>query len=524
MHSAEIVFLLLCVVAALVVAARKLSLPYPVLLVLGGLALGFAPQLPDVHLQPDLIFYFFLPPLIYPAALLTSWRDFRRNSPLIVLLATGLVLATTCGVAWIAHHFVPELPWLSAFALGALVSPTDTVAATTVVRRLGVPHRIEAILEGESLVNDATGLVTLQLAVAAVMTGRFSFAHAAVEFLLVSAGGIVIGLAIALLNRAIQRRLDEAPVQITISLLTPFAAYLAAEQLHVSGVLATVSAGMFVGWHSPVTLTARVRLQATAFWEMIAFLLNGIIFILIGLQLPRLLDALHGTPITQLVGYGLAVSGAVVGVRIVWVLCATSAARLIVPNARGFAPPFRQTLLIAWAGMRGVISLAAAFALPFALPNGAPFPGRDYILFLTFAVIFVTLVLQGLTLRFVIRRLRITGQGTRRDEERRARIEANNAALEFIDCMVEEQRVSASTATRLRTEYEERLKQLSASAKPAGAGDAHEAISFRQLQRKALRVERNTIIRLRNELVINDDALRRIQHDLDLAEAQLAGE
>lgn len=525
MHAAENVCILLCIVAALVIVARKLALPYPVVLVIAGLVLGFTPGPPAViRLLPDVFFFFVLPPLIYPAALVTSWRDFRRNLPIILLLATGLVIATMFAVAWVAHHFIPVLPWASALALGAIVSPTDTIAATTVIRRLAVPQRIEAILEGESLVNDATGLVALQFAVAAVMTGRFSAGEATLQFLFASIGGVGVGLIVGVLNRWLQRHLDDPPVQITISLLTPFAAYLSAERFHFSGVLAAVAAGMFVGWHSPVTISARTRLQANAFWEMVVFLLNGFVFIVIGLQLPEILGTLRGVAFSTLAGYALAVCAAVMGVRVGWALIGTSLARVMPPFA-GLIPPPRHVFLIAWAGMRGVISLAAAFALPLALPNGEPFPGRDYILFLTFCVIFVTLVLQGLTLPLAIRALRIRDDGLLNEEERRARLEANTAALEFIDRAIAEEGVAPAVAERLRAEYDDRLAELRSCAENdenRGGGIATGA--YQDLQREALRVERETIVRLRNELVINDEALRRIQRDLDLAEARLAGD
>ncbi|MFL6584335.1 MAG: Na+/H+ antiporter [Chthoniobacterales bacterium] len=525
MHAAENICILLCVVAGLVIVARKFALPYPVVLVTAGLILGFTPGPPAaVRLVPEVFFFFVLPPLIYPAALVTSWRDFRRNLPIILLLATGLVVTTMFVVALVAHHFIPALPWGSALALGAIVSPTDTIAATTVIRRLAVPHRIEAILEGESLVNDATGLVALQFAVVAVMTGGFSLANATLQFVLVSLGGTAVGLVVGFGNRWLQRHLDDPPVQITVSLLTPFAAYLSAERLHVSGVLAAVAAGMFVGWHSPVTLSARTRLQASAFWEMIVFLLNGFIFIVIGLQLPEILGTLHGIAPSALAGYAAAVCGAVIGVRVGWALLGTSFARVI-PVFSGFIPPGRHVFLIAWAGMRGVISLAAAFALPLALPDGRPFPGRNYILFLTFCVIFVTLVLQGLTLPLAIRALRIRDDGLLEEEERRARLEANTAALQYLDRAIADG-ASKSIAERLRAEYDDRLEELRACADRSGEdhGGGIAIGEFQHLQQEALRVERQTIVRLRNELVINDEALRRIQRDLDLAEARLAGE
>src|SRR5438477_10189507 len=275
MHQAEIIVLLFALVAILAVLACRVALPYPIVLVIGGLGLSFVPGLPEVKLNPDTVFYFILPALLYPAALFTSWRDFRRNLRPILLLAIGFVLFTTITIAWVAHSIAPSLPWAAAFALGAIVSPPDAIAATSVIRRLSVPTRIEIILEGESLVNDATALVALQFAIAALMTGTFSLSQATLRFVWVATGGIAFGLLVGVVMRWVHRHLDDPPVQITISLLTPFLAYLPAERLHVSGVLATVAAGIFLGWHSPLIVSARYRLQASAFWEMGVFLLNG---------------------------------------------------------------------------------------------------------------------------------------------------------------------------------------------------------------------------------------------------------
>ncbi len=496
MHQAEIIVLLFALVAVLAVLACKVALPYPIVLVIGGLALSFVPRLPEVKLNPDTVFYFILPALLYPAALFTSWRDFRRNLRPILLLAIGLVLVTTVTVAWIAHTILPTLPWAAAFALGAIVSPPDAIAATAILRRLGVPHRIEAILEGESLVNDATALVALQFAIAALVTGTFSLGDAAVRFAWVAAGGIAFGLLVGLVMRWVQSHLDDPPIQITVSLLTPFVAYLPAERLHVSGVLATVAAGIFLGWHSPLIVTPRYRLQAFAFWEMVVFLLNGFVFIVIGLQLPGLLRALNRE--------SLALSRKL--------------------RARYQIPPWQDVAVVGWAGMRGVVSLAAAFALPLALSNGSPFPGRDYILFFAFSVILATLVLQGLTLPYLIRKLGITHDGEADEEERRARLEANKAAIELIEELRANGKFSPDTVGRLRAEYDERVEQLQLCAEnPDDCRGEIATPQYQRLQREALRIERQTIIRLRNERVINDDALRRIQRDLDLAEARLTG-
>src|SRR5437870_7192930 len=374
MHQAEIIVLLFAAVAVVAVVACKLALPYPIVLVISGLALSFVPRLPEVRLNPEIVFYFFLPALLYPAALFTSWRDFRRNLRQILLLAIGLVLVTTVTIAWIAHAIVPALPWAAAFALGAIVSPPDAIAATAIIRRLGVPHRSEAILDGESLVNDATALVALQFAIAALITGTFSPGHAAIRFIWVAAGGVGFGLLVGLAMRWVQSHLDDPPIQITVSLVTPFIAYLPAERLHASGVLATVAAGIFLGWHSPLMISARTRLQAYAFWETIMFLLNGFVFIVIGLQLPGILRTLNRESLTGAVVRAIIICATVILVRFAWVAPAAFLPRLLGSKlrTRDPIPSWRHIVIVSWAGMRGVVSLAAAFALPLALSNGRP--------------------------------------------------------------------------------------------------------------------------------------------------------
>src|SRR6266481_1425920 len=433
MNQAEIICTLLIAVAALAMLAKKVALPYPVLLVIGGLALGFVAGLPGVKLEADVVFLFLLPPLLYPAAVFTSWRDFRANLSSILLLAIGLVLLTTVFVAVVAHALT-GLPWATAFILGAIISPTDAVAATAITDRLRVPRRIVTVLDGESLVNDATALVAYRFAIAAMMSGRFSFSEASVRFVLVALGGTGIGLAVGWLASQLQRRLDDLPVQITISLLTPFAAYIPAERLHVSGVLAVVASGLFLGWRGPQILTARTRLNIYVFWEMAVFLLNGLVFVLIGLQLPRILHASSGHSLKQLVWQGALISLVAVVVRIAWVFTSTNGLRLINLALHREEPyqAWRNAAIVAWTGMRGVVSLAAALAVPLTLSDGSPFPGRDYILFITFCVILATLVLQGLSLPVVIRRLGVVDDGRAKVEERTARLKANEAALAYV--------------------------------------------------------------------------------------------
>ncbi|HZJ13840.1 MAG TPA: Na+/H+ antiporter [Chthoniobacteraceae bacterium] len=524
MNQIELLIGLLIVVAGLAVVAKRIALPYPVLLVVSGLALGFVPGLPSVKLDPEIVFFFLLPPLLYPAALFTSWRDFRADLRPILLLAVGLVLVTTVVVAIVAHAF-GGLPWAAAFALGAIVSPPDAVAATAITTRLRVPRRIITILEGESLVNDATALVAYRFAVAAAMTGSFSIADAGVRFLAVAIAGVVVGLAIGWIASHVQRRMDDPPVQITISLLTPFAAYMTAERLHVSGVLAVVAAGLFLGWRSPQILSSRTRLNAQVFWEMVVFLLNGLVFVLIGLQLPGILERLSGQSLAALLMHGVLLSAAVIVVRILWVFPAAYLPRLLIPSLRlrDPYPGWRNVTVVAWTGMRGVVSLAAALSIPLTLSNGSPFPGRDFILFVTFCIIFATLVLQGLSLPALIRALGVVDDGVAELEERTARTKANEAALAYLNELEGGTEFPPELLDRARAGYHDRLRQLEVCGLCAENGEGRSVPLFERLEQAALTVERRTIIQLRDEYVINDEVLRRIQRDLDLAEARLRG-
>jgi len=523
LNTIEVVLGLLAAVAALGLLSRKVPIPYPVLLVLGGLLLAVIPGLPRARLNPELVFLVFLPPLLYPAAIFMPWRDFRANLRPIMLLAVGLVLFTTIAVGLLAHYFI-GLPLAAGFVLGAIISPPDAIAAAAIAERLRVPRRIVTILEGESLVNDATALVAFRFAVAAVATGTFSLGHAALKFLLVCIGGLAVGLVVGWVSAWIQKRIDDPPIEITISLLTPFASYLPAEQLGASGVLAVVTTGLYHGWRLPEFTTSRTRLQAGPVWQMIEFLLNGFIFLLIGLELPEVLGALKGQSIPRLVWYAAIISLAVIVIRILWVFPATYLPRLLFPRLRERdpAPPWQHVAIIAWTGMRGVVSLAAASALPLTTKNGAPFPGRDLILFLTFVVILATLVVQGLSSPAFIRWLGVEDDGEAEHEEWLARVKANEAALARLEEIGRSEKVDPATLERLRAEYEDRLRQLEAS-RPETVGLPRRLFSsdYERLLSEALKVERGTLIALRDEGVINDETLRRIQRDIDLAEARL---
>jgi CPA1 family monovalent cation:H+ antiporter len=523
----EVMLWLLVAVAALALLARKISVPYPILLVLGGLVLALIPGIPKIRLEPRLIFVLFLPPLLYPAALFTSWRDFRANLRPIILLAVGLVLFTTCSVGWFAHYMLVGLPLAAAFALGAIISPPDAVAATAVLERLQVPQRIVTVVEGESLVNDATALVAYGFAIEALNHGTFSLAQAGVKFIVVSVGGIGFGLLIGWLASHVQRRLDDPPVQVTISLLTPYAAYLPADHAGVSGVLAVVAAGVYLGWRAPEIINSRMRLQAGPVWEMVVFLLNGVVFILIGLQLPEVVGNFPKTvSMSRLCWEAMLISALVIVVRFIWVFVATYLPRLISKKLRERDPypGWRPVVIVAWTGMRGVVSLAAALALPLALADGTAFPGRNTIIFITFVVILVTLVLQGLSLPFLIRWLKVEDGGETEQEERQARLKANQAALARLAELEGNGHFPVDLLQRLRVEYDDRVRQLEA-CQPVSDGPRRLLSSaYEELQQEALRVERQTILQLRNERFINDHALRRIQRDLDLAEARLRRE
>ena len=520
----EVVMGLLAAVAALALLARKLPVPYPILLVIGGLVLALIPGLPRVRLNPELVFIFFLPPLLYPAALFTPWRDFRANLRPISLLAVGLVLFTTAAVGLLAHYFIQDLPLAAGFVLGAIISPPDAIAASAIAERLRVPRRIVTVLEGESLVNDATALVAFRFAVAAVVTGSFSLAHASGQFFIVGVGGIAVGLLVGFLTAWIQKPIDDPPIEITLSLLTPFAAYLPAEQLGVSGVLAVVTVGLYHGWRIPEITSSRTRLQAGPVWEMIEFLLNGFIFLLIGLQLPEVLHRLAGRSIPQLIWYAALISLAVILIRILWVFPATYLPRLLFKSirARDPYPAWQHVAIVAWTGMRGVVSLAAALALPLETQDGSLFPGRDLILFLTFIVILATLVVQGLSLPPIIHWLGVEDDRAAEKEERAARLKANQAALARLDELAESPAANAETIQRLRVEYEDRVRQLEV-CEPDNTDTSPQLFSsdYERLTHETLQVERKTILQLRNERVINDEVLRRIQRDIDLAEARL---
>jgi len=517
----ELILICLVAVALLAIVSRKINVPYPILLTVAGGLLALVPGLPAIHLEPKLVFDLFLPPLLYPAAVYTSWRDFRANLRSILPLAIFLVLLTMTTTACL-FHALTGLPLAVGFVFGALISPPDAVAALAVTKDLKVPRKITVILEGESLVNDATSFISFRFAVAAVLTGTFSLGQASAQFLLVAVGGIVVGLAVGWLATQVQKRMDDPPVQTMFSLLTPYLAYFSGEKLHVSGILAVVIAGIYYGWRAPRVLSGRMRLQAVPVWQMVVFILNGILFILIGLQLPQVIHALPPGSAMSVAKLAVLVFLALVLVRFLWLFVATYLPRLFSKTFRRKNPaPWQQTALIAWTGMRGADSLAGALAIPFLLADGAPFPGRDLILLLTFCVIFGTLIVQGLTLKPLVRWLRIVDDHVTEKEERLARLRANEAALARIEDLGSSGQARPDSVERLRSEYADRIRQLSKDTSHEESLRRLYSKDFQQLACEALDTERETVIGLRNEDTINDEVLRRIQHDIDLAEARL---
>ncbi len=522
-HDALVLLALLTAGAGLLALAPILRLPYPILLVVGGLALGFVPGIPHLTLDPDVVLVAILPPLLYSAAFFTSLRDLRVNMRPLTLLAVGLVLTTTVSVAAVAHTVV-GLSWPVSFVLGAIVAPTDAVAATAIAARLGLPRRLVALIEGESLINDATALVAYRFAIAAVLTGSFSLWNASWHFVLNVVGGIAIGLAVGWVIRQIRRRLDHSPTEIAIALFSGYFAYLPAEAAGVSAVLAAVTVGIYVGWHTPELTNVQTRLQGDAVWEILVFMLNALLFVLVGLQLRPILDGLSGHSTGSLIGYAIVVSSTVIVTRFVWMYPATYVPRFLFPRirARDPYPPWQAPTLLAWAGLRGAVSLAAALAIPLTTDAGDPFPDRQLVVFLAFCVILATLVLQGLTLPLVIRMLGLEDDGIASKEETKARIKAAEAALGRLEQLAAEDWVRDDTAERMRGLYNFRRSRFAARFDDEDDGGIEErSLAYQRLRRELLDAERNAVVSLRRDGRINDEVMNRIQRDLDLEDARL---
>ena len=526
MHNFEIIFLLLTIIAILAVVAEKIKIPYPILLVLAGLAIGLVPGLPQVELMPDVVFLIFLPPLLYSSAWFTSWHDFKAAKRPISLLATGCVLFTTAGVAIAAHYLIPGFTWAEAFVFGAIISPPDAVAATSITKNLGLPRRIITILEGESLVNDASGLIAYKYAVAAVATGSFIFWEAGLQFLLVAGMGIAAGLLTGYVMLKVHKYISGNDiVETSLTLLTPYIAYVLAERFHFSGVLSVVAAGLFLSWKSSELFTHTSRLQAMSVWGVVVFILNGVIFILIGLQLPSILEGISSFSLVAHIFYGVMISVIVMVVRILWVFPGAYVPRWLYPSIRKKEPypNWKLVLITGWTGMRGVVSLAAALALPLVLPSGAPFPGRDMILFLTFSVILFTLLVQGITLPLLIKGMGIESNKNEEVlEEIDARKKLASAAIVHIEENYAFGVLTEEILSQVKNKYEIRFNHLNnfSDLKPEKETDSI-FTQFNKVQKELLDVERDLLSGMRKKGTINDETMRKLEYELDLEEARI---
>jgi monovalent cation/hydrogen antiporter len=513
----------LVAVAGLGALARRLGIPYPIVLVVGGALFGFIPGVPTVKLDPDVVLVVFLPVLIYGAAFFADLGEIRRFLRSITLSSVGLVIATMTAVAFVAHDVI-GMAWAPAFVLGAIISPTDPLAAGLIMRGLDVPRRIVSAVEGEGLFNDATALVAYRVAITAVVAGSFSFGHATVSLIADAAEGIAIGLAVGWIIAEIRKRTPDPQISVTISLVSGYAAFVPANAIGASGVLAAVTTGIYMGLRGPSIIPARVRLEGFFVWDILDFIINSALFVLVGLQLRQIVRDLSGYSASDVVGWALAVCVATVLIRFVWLFTVPYLIRALDrrPTQRLLRASASQRIVIGWSGMRGAVSLAAALAIPLTVDGGAPFPDRDLILFLTFAVILFTLVVQGLSLPTVIRRLKITDGGEAEAEEVRARLLATKAALAQIDALRTEDWTRDDTLDRLRGAYEFRKRRLSARAgKIEDDGYEDRSLAYQQVVQIVLGAQRDALVEARRAGTISTETMNRVIQDLDLEESRL---
>ncbi len=525
----ELIVLLLFGVTFLAIFSFRNNFPFPIALVLVGLIVSQIPGLPTLVLNPDIIFFIFLPPLLYEAAWKSSWHEFKANIRPITLAAVGLVVFTTLCVGWVVHSLMPNISWAEAFLLGAIVSPPDAVAATSVTKGLGLNPRILSILEGESLLNDASGLIVYRYALAAILTGTFNIWDAGLQFIIVVIVGVVCGLFVGYVLYLIHKHfVCQSLVEVTLTLLTPFASYLLAEHFHASGVLAVVTTGLYLSFRSSEMFSTQSRIQTNAVWEVVGFILNGLVFILLGLQLRVVstdLDMVttHGTLI--LIKYGLLVSLTVIVVRFIWVLPASFRPKFLFKkkDERDLLDR-RNLIVIGWSGMRGVVSMAIALSIPLTMPSGALFPNRNLIIFLTFCVIIVTLVAQGLTLPWVIRKLKIPKHSLLA-EEYEVRSQVISEVMVHIENNLQD--IDHVVLSRIRNSYQNRFERLQHTELPRAewATSDNRALrvfnQFTQVQLDIIEVERKVINQLHRKGTVSEEILRKLESELDIEETRL---
>jgi CPA1 family monovalent cation:H+ antiporter len=521
----QIFLFLLVVLAGTALLARRANIAPAILLMLAGIALAFVPGMPAVELPPEVVLLLVLPPLIYSASVAMSWREFKHNLRPITLLAVGCVIFTASAVA-IATHYLIGLPWNVGFLLGAIVAPPDAVAPLAIVRRLGIPRRILVVLEGEGLANDATALILYRFAVIAITTGSFSLTKASGAFFAIVAGEALFGVAVGWLSLRARHYARDPQVEITLSLITPYLAYWVPEHLGGSGVIATVACGLYVSWNGPLWISSATRLQGIFFWDLVIYLIEGLLFLLTGFQMRLLYEKSKAFPLDDILLATALVAGIVIVARFVWVYPATYLPRVLSPalRRRDPSPPWQWVFILSFAGVRGAVSLAAALALPFALASGDAFPNRDLVLFIAFGVIFVTLVGLGFSLPMVVRWLGVADAGrnehiAEHQSEIAARREALDAALRSLDAMIEKRDLSDEVVSLLRARHEIRTNQLPASLDP----EAHDvSAAGTGLTRELIAAERKFIHMMLRDGKITDETRRRIERDLDLEEASLA--
>ena len=527
-HHLELTLLfLVLLVAGLATLAERCKTPYPIVLFLGGVVVSFLPGLPRLALNPDMVFLVILPPLLYIGGFNTSWRDFQYNLASICMLAFGLVGFTVVSIALGAGWLIAGFDYRLGAVLGAVVSTTDAIAAGAIARRLGLPRSILDVLEGESLVNDASGLLALQFSVALVVAGHTpSLDFALLQLFWLVSGGVAIGLLVAYAIHRISQHISDAPVEITLSLATPYFAYLAAEGIHASGVLSVVVCGLYLGRQSSEVLSIHARLDGSAVWKTLEFGLNGLVFILMGLQLPLVMNGIHDLSIGQLLRDGATFAVLVILLRILWTFPGAwlaYALRRYLLHQPDPPPTARRIFIVSWTGMRGVLALAAAISLPTMLENGAPFPQRNMILFLTFCVIFATLVLQGLTLPMLIRRLGLADGGVHGAEEHEARLLILNTVLAYLGTLERDAKEEhIAIYEDMKRHYRTRLTLTQAAEEKRMTHEDELTLARyeRNLTRELRALERSTAVSLRNEDRINDEVLRTIERELDLMEAR----
>jgi CPA1 family monovalent cation:H+ antiporter len=518
----HLVVTLLLAAVALAWAARRMRLPYPIALVCGSALLGTVRELPPMRLDPELVLAVFVPPVLYQAALLTSWRDFKRWRLPISALAVGLVIATTLAVGAIARWLIPDMPWAAAFALGAIVSPPDAVAATAILATLRAPRRLVAVLEGESLVNDASGLVLYKLAVVAAVSGAFSVSQAGIELVLVSLGGVAIGGLLAFGFGWAQRHIRDPLAEVLLTLTLPYTAYLLCERLALSGVLAVVTAGLVRSRAMAGVAAPETRIMTLNVWNVMVFLCNSLVFMIIGLALPRIVEELLRLHDARLYWYALAIVGTAVAVRMLWIGPGGALMqRLMAPSPqRGWHYPWRESLVMGWAGMRGIVTIAAALALPHTVANGEPFPHRLLIIFLAFAVVLVTLLAQGVTLRPLIALLKLQPDDSPVHELLAARTQMAHAALAEVNGLAATGTFKEQAVTHVRDLYAMRLERLDGRSRQMDS-DLPDTMALRQA---ALQAERKQMTDLWLSGRLGDESRRVLERELDLLETSLASE